>query len=84
MICPQCSSPDVEAWPWQDGGYKGVRCDDCETEWWSESFQTAAHAAEAEAMRAVLKRTPFPVDAVTDEERQREWSAAPEPGKSDE
>lgn len=60
-------------WPWQDGGYKGVQCDSCGTQWWSDRFADAAHEAAKCAVDEVVALSEFPEDAVTDEEMKRRW-----------
>lgn len=71
MLCPKCRMA-LQPWPWADGGYRGVQCSRCDCRWWSNSFGTAAADAENSAMRALMMRLPFPEDAVTDEQWQRE------------
>ena len=71
MKCPKCGG-DISAWPWHDGGFKGVVCDVCDQEWWSESMADAFDESERAAVRAVLAAREFPADAKTAEQRQKE------------
>lgn len=72
MRCPTCNG-ELRAWPWQDGGYKGVQCDACGGQWWSESFATSADEAARAAVADLAANSGFPADAVTDEETRRRW-----------
>lgn len=69
MICPKCKC-ELKAWPWQDGGYKGVECTGCDTKWWSDDFADKAYEAEKKAIQEVLKTESFPSDAEEDVDRK--------------
>ena len=62
MKCPHCAQY-LEPWPWQDGGYRGVKCSKCELCWWSDSFSKAAYEAEQKAIENLMARSSFPQDA---------------------
>jgi hypothetical protein len=81
MQCPDCGAALTD-WVWQDGGWKGVQCPGCGQHWWSDGFARAADEAAANAVTALLQCCPFPADAVTDAEWQRQLlaaAAAPDP-----
>lgn len=78
MTCPHCQTP-LAPWPWQDGGYRGLRCDGCGQRWWSDAFAAAACEAEDAAVAALLARSALPADALTDEEWQRLVAAKEDP-----
>jgi hypothetical protein len=69
MQCPKCGG-SLRPWPWEDGGYKGVRCESCDGKWWSHEFSDAAFTAEKNAVTVLIASLPFPKDAMTEEE----WS----------
>lgn len=72
MLCPKCNAT-LAPWPWQDGGYKGVQCTGCSMQWWSDTFELEAAKAAAGAVTWLINTSTFPADAVTDEDRKRQW-----------
>lgn len=71
MNCPQCGG-SLSPWAWEDGGYKGVRCDGCDQKWWSDSFGTKAYEAEKAAVATLIGNLKFPDDAVTDDDWRKQ------------
>lgn len=82
MRCPTCKG-ELRPWPWQDGGFKGVQCDACKNQWWSDAFSTAAYEVEQAAVRELMKRSDFPEDAIIDADFQRQLSLKLQPPPSD-
>lgn len=70
MRCPTCAG-ELKPWPWQDGGYKGVQCEGCGGQWWSESFADQAYEAARRALGRLMETESFPADAKTDAEYRK-------------
>lgn len=71
MKCPLCGEP-ASAWPWMDGGYKGIECKPCKKQWWSDTFSENAYDAEKKAIQQLLEEIDFPEDAQDTDEYQRQ------------
>lgn len=77
MICPNCGA-QLRAWHGLGGGwYRGVTCDACEKEWWSESFSKTATEAMQRAMADLLANTSFPADAEDNATKELEHRGCP-------
>lgn len=73
--CPNCNRRQLSPWPWQDGGYKGLQCYDCGTQWWSNSFGDRAAMAEQLAVASLMEAlTKLPDDAITDENLMKRYT----------
>jgi transposase-like protein len=72
MKCPKCSSHNIKPWGWFDGGYKGVKCCGCNTNFWSEEFESRAYDAEKAAIKKLLLEMDFPADYQTDEDYKKQ------------
>ncbi len=71
MTCPQCKV-ELSPWPWEDGGYKGFRCPNCDEKWWSARVAMLMETAARQAVIETLaKLDQLPEDATTDEEFKR-------------
>lgn len=79
MKCPKCNGA-LEAWPWQDGGYKGVKCSACGTAWWSEAIMRKLHETIDPVIKAtedkVIEESDFPADAESDDDWRARMQAS--------
>jgi hypothetical protein len=66
MICPNCNSDRISLWPWYDGGQKGIQCNECGNEYWSDIVSLRIYEEEKKLHELLLAQWDFPPDGCTD------------------